>query len=752
MGMRVLLVIITIILLGGSVFGADYYIDAINGNDNNSGTSQSQAWRSILKVCYATFVPGDNIYFKRGCIWRNQLSIPNMGAQGAPITFGAYGSGDKPIICAADLATGWEIHSTNIWKLSNRSPKQIFFNGVRGTKQNSLSHINSEYDWFWENEILYVYSTSDPDSKYTDPGIEVSWKFYGIINRHSYINVENFTVCMAEGDGIIVTDGADHVSITSIEAIKNYWVGIKISDGESVSSNCTISNNVCKYNGGSGIAISHVSNSTISHNFVDQNTQLQTTEEQHNWTAGIKANSTDSESNIFEYNTCSNAVAGAGIWLDFCGPDNIVRYNRCFGNYSNGIYNEITSGTLIYYNILYNNIGSPSASGIWISGREGVAPLNGNANNNLVYNNFCYGNGVFGILLQNDDGIAGNTNNNIIKNNIAVNTINGPNLRVGGAAESAANIIEYNCFGPESDNFIEWGWGVFKDNYSSWESAYGSNTHSIQAEPVFNNPSNGDFFLHHSSPCIDHGMEPTINSDYDIAGTKLPQGFGFEIGAYEYYGDYANNLPSFIIVEPSALSFSAEAGGSDPLDQLITIAYTSEGIDSWIATEQPDQSWMILTNSNNGSEGKITVSLNITGLGEGSYNGTVRVEYPNTTIGYVDVPITLTISAGTYAAVINEWSQTIPKNFRLEQNYPNPFNPTTRIKYDLPEASFVKINIYNIQGKKIVTLVDELKNAGRHSIKWNGQNDFGSQVATGVYFYRIEAGNFNKVRKMIMVK
>ena len=164
--MRVLLVAITIILLGGSVFGADYYVDAINGNDNNSGTSLSQPWRSILKICYATFAPGDNIYFKRGCIWRNQLSIPNMGAQGTPITFSAYGSGDKPVICAADLSTGWEAHSTNIWKLSNRSPKQIFFNGVRGSKHCVLPEayeliIDRDQDDQFQFDVISGQTTDD---------------------------------------------------------------------------------------------------------------------------------------------------------------------------------------------------------------------------------------------------------------------------------------------------------------------------------------------------------------------------------------------------------------------------------------------------------------------------------------------------------------------------------------------------------------------------------------------------------------
>ncbi len=89
----------------------------------------------------------------------------------------------------------------------------------------------------------------------------------------------------------------------------------------------------------------------------------------------------------------------------------------------------------------------------------------------------------------------------------------------------------------------------------------------------------------------------------------------------------------------------------------------------------------------------------------------------------------------------------LPKEFSLKQNYPNPFNPETNIQYDLPSDNFVSIKIFDITGKEITTLVNEFKTAGRYSIGFNGSN-----LASGIYYYKIEAGNFTQVRKMILLK
>lgn len=94
----------------------------------------------------------------------------------------------------------------------------------------------------------------------------------------------------------------------------------------------------------------------------------------------------------------------------------------------------------------------------------------------------------------------------------------------------------------------------------------------------------------------------------------------------------------------------------------------------------------------------------------------------------------------------------LPKAFELYQNYPNPFNPTTIIKYDLPVPSEVRLEIFDILGRRVRVLVDTKQNAGFHSAQWDGKTASGRSVATGVYFYRIEAKGFVKARKMLVVR
>ena len=101
---------------------------------------------------------------------------------------------------------------------------------------------------------------------------------------------------------------------------------------------------------------------------------------------------------------------------------------------------------------------------------------------------------------------------------------------------------------------------------------------------------------------------------------------------------------------------------------------------------------------------------------------------------------------------IKESEVSIPENFRLEQNYPNPFNSETTINYIVSNLSKVKIVIYNMLGQNVRTLVSGNKNPGTYLIKWNGEDDSGFSVQTGIYFYRMEADDFIETRKLILLK
>lgn len=94
----------------------------------------------------------------------------------------------------------------------------------------------------------------------------------------------------------------------------------------------------------------------------------------------------------------------------------------------------------------------------------------------------------------------------------------------------------------------------------------------------------------------------------------------------------------------------------------------------------------------------------------------------------------------------------LPRAFALSQNAPNPFNPSTTIQYSVSEAAHVKLAVFDIRGRMIAALVDREVQAGNYSVQWDGRDTAGRQVASGVYFYRMQAGSFSNIRKMVLLK
>jgi hypothetical protein len=123
------------------------------------------------------------------------------------------------------------------------------------------------------------------------------------------------------------------------------------------------------------------------------------------------------------------------------------------------------------------------------------------------------------------------------------------------------------------------------------------------------------------------------------------------------------------------------------------------------------------------------------------------------------VPVTMpdntpSINFNFPSAVEDEETQTAsrPAEFELTQNYPNPFNPETKIKYALKRTGHVTLNIYNILGEKVKTLLDRDQSAGFYQIDWDGKNDIGKPVSSGIYLYKLEVNGFSEAKKMLLLK
>jgi len=104
--------------------------------------------------------------------------------------------------------------------------------------------------------------------------------------------------------------------------------------------------------------------------------------------------------------------------------------------------------------------------------------------------------------------------------------------------------------------------------------------------------------------------------------------------------------------------------------------------------------------------------------------------------------------SGSYVEV----DATIINNYSLNQNYPNPFNPSTKIKYQIPELSFVTLKLYDVLGNEITTLVNEEKPAGKYEVEFNSRGLIHQTLPSGIYFYQLKAGSFIETKKMLMLK
>ena len=125
-------------------------------------------------------------------------------------------------------------------------------------------------------------------------------------------------------------------------------------------------------------------------------------------------------------------------------------------------------------------------------------------------------------------------------------------------------------------------------------------------------------------------------------------------------------------------------------------------------------------------------------------------ELLNVVCGYPDEDSPVVVE--TNALSLDE-NLTIPTQFALHQNYPNPFNPSTQILFDVPEgAELVRLNIYNILGKKVSTLLNNVMSPGKHKIEWNAKDDEGNPVASGIYFYELSSSSFTARKKMLLIR
>jgi len=147
-----------------------------------------------------------------------------------------------------------------------------------------------------------------------------------------------------------------------------------------------------------------------------------------------------------------------------------------------------------------------------------------------------------------------------------------------------------------------------------------------------------------------------------------------------------------------------------------------------------------------GESFELPLHFDAAGLEVGTYYTNLVIRTNEIDSMPLEIPLQLVVGS-TYGG-----STEIPGIALLKQNYPNPFNPVTNISFELRQSGFVELEVYSAKGQKIRTLVNGNLNEGRHNIVWNGSDDRGNDVSSGIYFYKMKSGKYSSTKKMLLMK
>jgi hypothetical protein len=534
-----------------------YYVKN-GGNDGADGLNDTNAWATFNNINKTKIVAGDTVRLKRGSIWRDffEAGTDFNGTSSDPIIVEPYGDTGYPIISGASLITGWTLYSGNVWQAALSTHQsydhKIFIDGTVGDYKATIGELVNEGDWTWASDVLYLYAPSDPDTAYTNPGVEARTRQHVVLFHGSYWIYDGLWIEKPWQDNFRSYAACGHVIIRNNTSRWGGRNGIGITGGNAHSYS-EFYGNECSYNEETGIS----ANQLVDHLKVYRN------EVHHN--GGTVGGGDEYRSSvkfwgdgldyIEVYENYIHDDDNAGVWFDgaTCANHSTIHHNRIEKIFGDGIFIEISKNIRIWNNLIvdchtdeYGENGGWNNAGIAISGRE-----NFNTDNNLVYNNTVYGCNI-GISVWQDlyDFTTATMQNNIIKNNICLGNVTRP-LSCGnggdnnGTYNGSGNVYEYNCFGVESANFIRWAVSGDKSTYDAWETAYGGSTHSIEADPLFTNAAGGVFTLQAGSPCINAGANLGDTYKYGlmhdsawpaavVLGDQDDYGAGWEVGAYIY--------------------------------------------------------------------------------------------------------------------------------------------------------------------------------------------------------------------------
>ncbi len=543
------------------------------------------------------------------------------------------------------------------------------------------------------------------------------------LNRASYITFKNVTIS-AHGTNyatcVLINSGASNLNfigdifngVSTTQSSSNFAL---IYSSGSTCNSLTFQNNTFS-NGSEGIDIQSGSATYATAMDIENNTFN---------------NVYDQAVYVFDYGSPivkSNNISNSNIGIDLGSCDNSlnVEKNKISGISDRGIIIDFCTGTSSAKGLTANNFIQSTDKGIY---------LTSSSYQQIYYNSVSINESPSGSNTNSDCFTSSSSNtNNFLEDNLFINNENG--LAAFFINNSSFSTTDYNDYYSGGSNLVYFN-GSNYQNISSYKTASGTESHSTSKNVTFTSLTD----LHLSGSSVGNSTisgTPLSAITTDIDGDTRSS-------TYPYMG--ADEITA------SPLPVELKSFNALVLNNKVKLKWKT-------ATEVNNYGFQVERRSlsatvNAGGKAQNTGSKVWTKIGfvKGAGNS-------NSSKGYFFIDKNLTPSSYSYRLKMIDnsgsfkYSKVVnitikaPDKYLLYQNYPNPFNPTTTIKYSLPEALHVTLDIYNSLGQKVRTLVNNKQPAGYHTINFNAED-----LASGIYFYVLRAGNkFTAFKKMILIK
>ncbi len=443
---------------------------------------------------------------------------------------------------------------------------------------------------------------------------------------------------------------------------------------------------------------------------------------------------TDPTGTLGQGNGQNHASLWAGVYItvplnpppSYTAYHNIVEANLIGDNYTEGVSIASCPPGDVYENEVTDNYIGTDITGKVNLGNEhdgvymGEATHDNQVRNNLIGGNKYSGVGIMGYYDPWTQWIT--YNNHVFENIIGLTTdLNPlPNLREGVSigrygANGLWGYATNNTIGPDNMIACNGRNGILVEEHAS--NSVNADSNKITQNTIYDNTLRG----------IDLGNDGVTPNDLGDTDARANQWLNFPVIDTAYCDNGQTTIrgtinidtnPSQAVVE--IFKVKSDASGYGEGKEFVD-STSPDGVGNW--------------------------NIVVTGLAIGdSVTATTTDNGSNTSEFCQNVAVTAPTQ------VSKEDTKLIPVKFHLSQNFPNPFNNRTRITYQLPIASKVILQIYNTDGKEVRTLVDAYKEAGKHTIFWDGLDNFNNTVSTGVYIIKIQTESFMSSRKALLIK